>query len=127
MAKLAMELSAGELEAYRTGVKARDRKRQLRVDARFEQAWTVARSAASILKARYGIDEVWIFGSLLARRRFHAGSDVDLAVWTLDDDNWLQAIGDLQALDEEFRVDVVELARATDSIRRAVAEEGELL
>ncbi len=94
---------------------------------RFEKAWAVARQAVSLLKEKYEIEKVWIFGSLLTRHRFHRQSDIDLAVWTLDDDSWLGAIGDLQELDSDFRIEVVELIRATASMRQVVAEEGELL
>lgn len=131
MGKMAADLTVQELEVYRTATRLREQAQSEQIseqiDVRFERAWTVARQAASLLKEKYGIDKVWLFGSLLTRRRFHRQSDIDLAVWTLDDDSWLGAIGDLQELDSEFRIEVVELIRATASIRQVVAEEGKLL
>ncbi len=131
MGKIAADLTVQELNAYRTATRLREQAQSEQIseqiDVRFEKAWTVARQAVSLLKEKYGIEKVWIFGSLLTRRRFHRQSDIDLAVWTLDDDSWLGAIGDLQELDSDFRIEVVELIRATASIRQVVAEEGKLL
>ncbi len=127
MGKMAADLTVQELEVYRTATRLREQAQSEQIseqiDVRFERAWTVARQAASLLKEKYGIDKVWLFGSLLTRRRFHRQSDIDLAVWTLDDDSWLGAIGDLQELDSEFRIEVVELIRATASIRRELEDE----
>lgn len=43
-------------------------------------AWDVARRAAGILREKYGATRVRAFGSILRPERFHACSDVDLAV-----------------------------------------------
>jgi predicted nucleotidyltransferase len=46
---------------------------------RAQQAVALAEQAAQLLADRYGARQVYLFGSALTLKRFHAGSDVDLA------------------------------------------------
>jgi predicted nucleotidyltransferase len=74
-------------------------------------AWGVARRAADILRTKYGATRVRAFGSILHPERFHAGSDVDLAVEGVSVADYWDAVTEVFLLDEAKRL--------TSSIRAA--------
>ncbi len=121
------DISPEEMEVYRASARRRRMVRLQEVEARYRRAWETARRAAALLKEKYGIRQVWVFGSLVRRERFHSRSDIDLAVPVLDDKVWLRAVRDLLDLDPEFSIDLVELEHASPSLRATVYEEGEEL
>lgn len=84
-----------------------------------------AHEAASVLRREFGARGVWLFGSL-KRPWFHDASDVDLAVEGVDSarlglawDRVCQIIG--------ASVDLVSLEEAPESLRRRIAESGEMI
>jgi predicted nucleotidyltransferase len=70
---------------------------------------------------------VLLFGSLLAPRRFHERSDVDLAVMGLDEQVYLRALARLLDLDPSIPVDLIELEHAGPGLRSTVEREGKAL
>lgn len=89
---------------------------------RAERARADARHAAGVLRREFGVDEVWLFGSLASEPR-HDAFDIDLAVRGLRPDRYFTAlarIGDL--VHEPF--DVVTLDTCRERIRRVVEETG---
>ena len=75
---------------------------------RLAHAWRVAHQASRLLRERYGVLRVRVFGSLLHSGQFHAGSDVDLAVEGLAVGDYWEALADVLFLDDEIRVDLVD-------------------
>lgn len=120
-------ISAEKMARYRAAARQREETRQRQVQVRFDRAWQTARLGAKLLREKYAIPQVWVFGSLLRPERFYERSDIDLAVWELEDQNWLQAIGDLFEIDADFSIDLVELKFTTESLRQRVLEEGQIL
>ena len=53
-----------KMAEYRAGARQREAARQLRLDARFQQAWEVARQGAEILRTQFGAQKVILFGSI---------------------------------------------------------------
>lgn len=51
----------------------------------------MAQAVQKLLKEEFAVQEVIVFGSILAHDRFHERSDVDLAVWGLEDGSALAA------------------------------------
>ena len=75
------------------------------LEDRFCHAWEVAFKDARVLKSR-GAEKIFVFGSLLSRERFHAESDIDLAVnnFTMAD-----SFDAAPSLDWDISIDVVPL------------------
>jgi predicted nucleotidyltransferase len=67
----------------------------------------VAQQAAAFLRQFYGVERIALFGSVAQPQRFHARSDIDLAVWGLDERCYYRAVGELQALTPEFAIDLI--------------------
>ena len=93
-------------------------------EARFARTWQVAGQAAQLLRERYGVSRVRIFGSLLHPNHFHAGSDIDLAVEGLTVRDYWDALADVLFLDDEVVVDLVDPDTCPPAVWEAVEREG---
>ena len=122
--KMAWELTPAEIAEYARGMRARAAARRKALEPRRERAWEVARRAAALLKQEFGATRVVLFGSLIWPRLFHARSDVDLAVWGLDERLYFRAVTRLLDLDPEIEVDLIEGEHASASLRAAIEEDG---
>ena len=98
--------------------------RQPASEDRLAHAWQVAREAAQILRERYGVKRVRVFGSLLHPERFHARSDVDLAVEGLSAERYWDALADVLFLNDEIVIDLVDPETCPTAIWAAVEQEG---
>ena len=119
-----MHISPEKLEAYRATARRRAIEERRRLALRHEHAWAVASQAAALLRAEYGVDRVAVFGSLVQRELFHRGSDIDLAVWGMDERHYYRAVGRLLALDPDFEVDLIMVEEAPVSLRDTIQKEG---
>ncbi|MGB9858895.1 MAG: nucleotidyltransferase family protein [Moorellaceae bacterium] len=95
-----------------------------KIGIRYEEAWKLARRAASLLKERFGAQKVVVFGSLTDRSRFTEWSDVDLAVWGVPDELFYAAVGAVIGLSADFMVDLVDAEDCPDKIRKSIESEG---
>jgi predicted nucleotidyltransferase len=84
----------------------------------------VAQQAAQLLKTDFGAARVVVFGSVCSPQLFHQHSDVDLAVWDLEEHFYYQAVGRLQGLDPDIAVDVVEVERAPRALQEVIQQTG---
>jgi predicted nucleotidyltransferase len=127
MDQTAIDLTSTAMETYRRTARARARARQERVTARQAAAWAVARRAAAALKEEFGASRVAVFGSLVRPKGFHLRSDVDLAVWGLDERLYFRAVAHLLDLDPSIEVDLVEVEQARPALQAVIQREGVLL
>jgi predicted nucleotidyltransferase len=91
---------------------------------RERRAWELARLAADELRARFQVDRVVVFGSLIHPGSFTLWSDVDVAVWGLRPEETFQAIGVAMDLDKEIPVNLVDTAACRESVLRVIEQEG---
>lgn len=87
-------------------------------------AWDVARRAARILREKYGATRIRVFGSILHPERFHAGSDIDLAVEGVTVTDYWDAVAEVFLLDEAIKVDLVDPDSCSPAVWSIVEEEG---
>lgn len=109
---------------YQTTARRRQAEEQCRLTQRYERAWALARQAAALLREQFGAERVAVFGSLAHRELYHAQSDVDLAVWGLDQRQYYRAVAQVQDLDTSFEVDLVSVEEAAASLQSRIAAEG---
>ena len=69
-----------------------------------------------MLKSKYGASRVVVFGSLVDEPLFHHRSDVDLAAWGIDADEYLRALAELLSPTSEFSFDLVLAEEASPSL-----------
>ncbi len=94
------------------------------LEARLARAWQTARRAAQLLRERYAVSRVRVFGSLVYPDQFHARSDIDLAVEGLTVHNYWDALADILFIDAEIRVDLVDSDICPPAIWAIVEREG---
>lgn len=85
------------------------------------------REAAALLKSRFSVQRVILFGSLAHAAWFAPDSDVDLAVEGLRGQTYWQAWQLLEGVIHDRPVDVIEIETAGESLRRAIQRYGEEL
>jgi predicted nucleotidyltransferase len=117
-------ISPEQMAIYREGWRRRCEQRRKSLDARQERAWKVAQRGAALLKDQFGAKRVAVFGSLLRPEQFYERSDVDLAVWGLDEQMYLKALARLLDLDPEISVDLIEVEFAPTRLRAVIEQDG---
>ncbi|NOH04498.1 MAG: nucleotidyltransferase domain-containing protein [Chloroflexi bacterium] len=120
------ELTPAELELYRQALRKRKRVK-CQAPERLKRARKVARRAAKILKEEFGVAKVVLFGSTVKPSLFHIHSDVDLAVWGLDENLYFRAVGVLLSIDPEISVDLIELEFASPRMKETILRDGKPL
>ncbi|RME46580.1 MAG: nucleotidyltransferase domain-containing protein [Chloroflexi bacterium] len=120
----ALDVTPEEMAAYRATARRRWERQQQERARRRERAWKVARRAAALLKEQYDAKRVMLFGSLVRGDRFYARSDVDLAVWGLDERLYYRVVSHLLDLDPTIEVDLVMAEDAPPALLEAIEREG---
>ena len=120
------ELTEAELEIYRQAWRKRKRVK-CQAPERLKRARKVARKAAKILKEQFGVEKVALFGSTLRPHLFHVHSDVDLAIWGLDENLYFRAVGVLLSIDPEISVDLIEFEFAAPRMQEKILRDGKVL
>jgi predicted nucleotidyltransferase len=113
-----------DIAIYLRTAQARARERRKQLEARRRRATEIAVAAATILKQDYQARRVVLFGSAIHPRRFHSRSDIDLAVWGLDEREYYRAVARLLSLDPSFEVDLVQMEYARPLLRQTILREG---
>ena len=126
---LALDLTPTDLRRYRDAARRRAASRTLTpadAAARADLLKRV-RSAATMLRTRYGAKRVILFGSLAHEAWYAADSDVDLAVEGLAGDTVWRAWRAVEEIIGDRAVDLVEVETARESLRGAIERTGVLL
>ena len=111
------------MEKYRETARKRREAAELQRLQRMDLAWKVAREAARILYEQFHSRDVAVFGSLVHPELFHMRSDIDLAVWGLDESLYLQAVARVTSLDPDISVDLIAMEEASPSLRAHIENE----
>jgi predicted nucleotidyltransferase len=118
------------MRLYRKYVEAWEKRgieRQKELARRKEKAAHEAMRLVRILVQEYGVQQVYIFGSLVQDDSFLTEtSDIDLAVCGLNPKLYFRALGRIQDA-TKFGVDLVTMESCADGLREAILKEGRLL
>jgi len=82
------------------------------------------REAAAMLKSRFGVKRVVLFGSLAHASWFIPDSDVDIAVEGLLTADYWQAWGLVEEIINDRPVDFIQIESLGESLRRAIERHG---
>jgi predicted nucleotidyltransferase len=93
-------------------------------EERYQHAWEVAKKAAKLLRERYGVNRVRVFGSLTHKGSFHQGSDIDLAVEGLKISDYWEALTSVLFLDDQIFVEIADRAICRPELWKVVEQEG---
>jgi len=120
MTRTALTLTAEEWRAYRPGVELDEEQ----FAGRWERAWEVARTAAGLLRRKFGATRVMAFGSLAHRAWFTPWSDIDLAAWGIPLDVFYRAVAAVTGINAEFEVDLLDPEDCRSALRQVIEREG---
>ena len=82
------------------------------------------REVAFMLKSRFGVRRVWLFGSLAQASWFTSDSDVDLAVEGLKIKEYWEAWKLIEEIIKDRPVDFIEIETASQSLKEAIERNG---
>jgi uncharacterized protein len=116
-----LPISSEKMAAYCASAQKRYQQQQERLRDRQRLGLAVAQEAAEILKQEFNAEKVVLFGSMLSFERIHERSDVDLAVWGLEPQQYYRAVGKLQGLHRDMPVDLIEAESASPRLLREIA------
>lgn len=110
-------LKAGRSHPSRPGLTPAERRAR-------EQLLKRVHEAAALLKNRFGVQRVLLFGSLAHQAWFAPDSDVDLVVEGLPADDYWQAWRLAEEIVQDRPVDLIEIETASESLRQAIQRYG---
>ena len=85
-----------------------------------QRAWQTAHRVAAMLYEDFGATQVAVFGSLAGRDWFSKGSDIDIVVWGLSGDTYLDALWETIGFSPEFKIDLVDFNETTGRFRERI-------
>jgi predicted nucleotidyltransferase len=92
---------------------------------RKKKALDIAKKSAGILRNKFGIDRLWIIGSLANNDQpFTTWSDINLVVDGLDSSDFWKAGARLDQLTDDYHIDLIATQHAKPTILEKVKQEG---
>lgn len=88
-----------------------------------DEARSIAREIAEVLKHRFGAKRVVMFGSL-ARGDFAQGSDIDLAAWGIAAPDYYRAVAFASGFSKIWKVDLVDAEDCSGALLAGILSEG---
>lgn len=121
-------ISKEELQAIRETWERRQASKASYNAQRKVQARRYAREAAALLKDKYGVSKVILFGSLARDDVFDAHSDIDLFLegWS-DESKYWHMLADVKGVVGSFPVNIVTERDVQPSLMEAIRREGKEL
>jgi uncharacterized protein len=117
-------LTPTTLQNYIAHFRQRQMRDRLQQQHHYQHGWEQASIAADILKQRYSVETVFLFGSLLSPETVHPNSDIDLAVWGLSLEHYSDAVGTLLLAIKGISIDLVRLEAAQPNLKTAILQTG---
>ncbi|MDZ7291071.1 MAG: nucleotidyltransferase domain-containing protein [candidate division KSB1 bacterium] len=93
-----------------------------------QQLLEIAQKCARLLAEKYAVRTVYLFGSVAWPDRFHADSDIDLAVEGLPDEKYTRALAELwRLLPPGHELNLVPIEAAFPELAERIRREGMVL
>ena len=115
----AKDLSPEELAEYRQRLDQHLQNREVD-EALLQRAWQTAHQVATMLYEDFGATQVAVFGSLAGQKWFSKASDIDIIVWGLSNDTYLDALWETVGFSPEFKIDLVDFSETTGRFRERI-------
>ncbi len=101
----------------------KEKKKRQEINQKREKAFKKARKISKMLKEDFKINSVILFGSL-AENKFWQHSDIDLAVKGLAAENYLTVFSKASDIASPFKVDLVIIEDAPESLLKKINNKG---
>ncbi len=122
----ALELPRDKWHVYLKAARQRRQREEISRDEQREREQLLTRvvQATELLKEKFGVRRVILFGSLAHANWFTPTTDIDLAVEGLRHDDFWQAWQFLEEVFPDRRVDLITLETASKSLKAAIKRQG---
>ncbi len=117
--RTAKDLSPQELVEYRQRLNQHLQNRKVD-EALLQRAWEAAHQIAAMLYKDFGATQVAVFGSLAHGTWFSKSSDIDVVVWGLSGDTYLEALWETRNFSPEFKIDLINFHSAKGRFRERI-------
>ena len=117
--RTAKDLSPKDLAEYRQRLNQHFQNRKVD-EALLQRAWQTAHRVATMLYEDFGATQVAVFGSLAGQEWFSKGSDIDMAVWGLPSDTYLDALWETRNFSPEFKIDLINFHSTKGRFRKRI-------
>ena len=117
--RIVKDLSPEELAQYRQRLDQQFQNRKVD-EALLQRAWQTAHRVAAMLYEHFGALQVAVFGSLAQQTWFSKSSDIDVVVWGLPGDTYLEALWETRNFSREFKIDLVNFESAKGRFRERI-------
>jgi len=126
MQKTAGNLTRQEWQTYQPdrNFNLLQHKNKTQINKRWKNAWSLAHTAAQLLKQKFKAKKVVIFGSLLNKSSFTQWSDIDIAAWGIPDSVFYSAVAAVTGLSPSFKIDMVDIDNCKPVLYEAIIKEG---
>ncbi len=121
---MTMTIPSEAMARYRQTARVRELAEAQASERRRQEAWTVARRAARLLKETFDAKGVTAFGSLAHGAWFGARSDIDLAAKGIPPEAFWRAWAALDRLEPNFEIDLVAFEETSERLREEIARYG---
>lgn len=120
-----LSITPDDLAVYRRSAqRLREQDREAEF-ARRAEAWRLARVAAGLLRERFDVTRVVVFGSLADdERSFTHWSDVDIAAWDISPADTFRAIGAVMDISSAPMINLVDVNTCTASLLETIERDG---
>ena len=118
------DFSPEKIAIYRDTAIRRQKENQSELKTRKDRAWKLARQAAKLLREKYNVKRVVVFGSLIHEGCFTKWSDVDIAAWGIPAHLTFRAIGDVLDLDKTQEINLVDVNTCQHSLLTLIELDG---
>ena len=113
------DLSPCELKEYRERLDQHFQNRKVD-EALLQRAWHTAHRIAAMLYEDFEATKVAVFGSLAEKDSFSKWSDIDIAVWGIQGDTYLDAVWKTRHFSSEFKIDLINFHSAKGRFRERI-------
>jgi predicted nucleotidyltransferase len=121
-------MDKGKMLEIKSVWKKREQRKQEQERNRRDHAWKCAERVAALLREKYGIKKLWLFGSLVSGKHFTVHSDIDLFVedFPANADFWV-VLGQAEHAAAPFPLNLILEENALPKIKEIAHKEGVLL
>jgi uncharacterized protein len=113
-----------QIALYRQSAQRRKEQEQADVERLRDQDLAVAHCAAALLRERFHVTRVVVFGSAIHKGCFTRWSDIDIAAWGIAPEDTFRAIGAVMDLDNPFKVNLVDVNTCRPSLLHVIEQDG---
>ncbi len=117
-------VTSEQLAIYRQTAQQRWQKSQPQREERRKRAWQLVQLATTLLKKKFGVTKVMVFGSLVHKNCFTLWSDVDIAAWGISPQDTFRAMGTVRDLAENIELNLVDVGACQPELIQKILQEG---